>query len=565
MRKLEILSVLTEALEQDQFQTQYQLAKNSLAQYNQMIKEQNSLLKEISSDQPSENGEAPNELRKEEIDFLIEELASSFKYKEEKYLREVKRNEEREHLKAKKSVIERLRSLISEEENIGKAFVTFNELQDEWNSIGDVPSEDYHTIQSEYSRLRESFYYNIKIYKELADHDKKKNLERKQAIIEQVKELNKEKSVNKQNTQIRALIKEWDSIGITFEENWNTLREEFWTHARTILNRVDNHYKDLREKASVNLELKKGLVEKARAVLAYDNTTNSHWKKSSEKLINIQKDWKKIGVSENNEGIWQEFRAICDEFFDKKKVFYEKLSEQNLEVEEVKNELIRQSEILKESEDWKESTKAILSLQEKWKKAGSTNPRRENQLWKSFRSNLDYFFKKKQEFFAGKEDREKDNLKKKEALIEEIKAFELSGNAGQDIPQLKEFANRWHDIGFIPFNKKDKVYGEYKNALDAKYDKLKMDSNEKAKIRFQSKVDSLKSQKDPEKAIQFESRRIRRQIEELNAKVRQTENNMGFFNTSNGNGLLDDINKKLNKDKQRIEELKQQLTALRKA
>jgi len=552
--KIDILSALVEALEQENLKDIVESGQEAYGNYRALIKDQVKLIESLHP--KTENEEEIGTADKEEIDFLLDELAESFHFKQKKFQQEKRKLEQKENQKEKENLIEDLRKLISEEENIGKAFVTFNNLQDKWNTIGDVPSTEFHRIQSEYSRLRESFYYNIKIYKELADHDKKRNQDRKAQIIEQVKELTKEKSINKQNTKIRELIKEWDNIGITYEDSWNTLREEFWTSARSILNKIDKHYSDLREKAGKNLVLKMALIDKVNETIAFDHQTSNHWKKSADKVIEIQKEWKKIGTSDKNEEVWKTFRKACDQFFNGKKEFYQSLVAANAQVEDRKNELIRQAEILKDSEDWKDTTKAIIQLQDQWKKAGSTNPRKENILWKNFRGNLDHFFKRKSAFFAGKEDREKENLVKKEAIIAEINSLELSGNIGQDIAALKEFSSKWQDIGFIPFSKKDKVYKNYKEALDKKYDQLKVDKSEKSKIRFQNRIDSLKEQKDPNKAIDYEKRKIRKQIEELKSSILQTENNLGFFNVSKGgDSMLSSVNKKLEKDKRRVDEL----------
>jgi len=563
--KIDILSNLIEALEQETLKEIVENGQEAYSAYLSLIKDQEKVIDALHPAQESEENASPLANR-EEIDLLIDELAESFQFKLKKFENERKREEQKINQKEKETLIENLRTLISEEENIGKAFITFNNLQEKWNSIGEVPATEFHRIQSEYSRLRESFYYNIKIYKELADHDKKRNQDRKSEIIEQVKLLTKEKSINKQNTRIRELIKEWDNIGMTYEDSWNTLREEFWTNARSILNKIDGHYNELRAKAGKNLTLKQELVDKVVATLEFEHTKSNHWKKSSDKIIAIQKDWKKIGPSDKNEEIWKTFRKACDNFFNAKKEFYNSLSAKNSEVEDRKNELIRQSEILKDSDDWKDTTKAIIRLQEEWKKAGSTNPRKENILWKTFRTNLDQFFKRKSEFFAGKEDREKENLVKKIALIDEIKALALTGNVGQDIAALKELSSRWEDIGFIPFSKKDKVYKDYKSALDSKYDQLKVDKSEKSKIRFRNKIESLKGQKDPGKAIDYERRRIRKQIEELKSSILQTENNLGFFNVSKGgDSMLNSVNKKLKKDKDRVDELITMLKELNKA
>ena len=72
-------------------------------------------------------------------------------------------------------MIEALRSIIQEEENIGAAFARFNEVREQWEATGDVPGDRYKEVHDEYHRLRDEFFYNINIYRQLQEHDLQKN------------------------------------------------------------------------------------------------------------------------------------------------------------------------------------------------------------------------------------------------------------------------------------------------------------------------------------------------------------------------------------------------------
>ncbi|HRF80067.1 MAG TPA: DUF349 domain-containing protein, partial [Flavobacteriales bacterium] len=90
-------------------------------------------------------------------------------------IRRKKQKEEADNLEAKKAIMEELKSLIAGEENIGNAFNRFAELQEKWKTIGSVPQQQYRDLQNDYSHLRDEFFYHIRIYKELRDHDLRKN------------------------------------------------------------------------------------------------------------------------------------------------------------------------------------------------------------------------------------------------------------------------------------------------------------------------------------------------------------------------------------------------------
>ncbi len=111
-------------------------------------------------------------------------------------IRRKKAKEEADNLEAKKAVMEELKALISGEENISSAFQRFKDLQEKWKGIGNVPQQAYRDLQSDYSHLLDEFFYHIRIYKELRDHDLRKNTALKQALISDMTALAAKDAVN---------------------------------------------------------------------------------------------------------------------------------------------------------------------------------------------------------------------------------------------------------------------------------------------------------------------------------------------------------------------------------
>ncbi|MCB0758128.1 MAG: DUF349 domain-containing protein, partial [Flavobacteriales bacterium] len=98
-------------------------------------------------------------------------------------IRRKRQKEENDNLAAKQELMTELRALIANEENIGNAFQRFTEIGELWKNIGPIPQQSYRELQHEYSQLREEFFYHIRIYKELRDHDLRKNTALKQALV----------------------------------------------------------------------------------------------------------------------------------------------------------------------------------------------------------------------------------------------------------------------------------------------------------------------------------------------------------------------------------------------
>ena len=76
---------------------------------------------------------------------------------------------------------------------------------------------------------------------------------------------------------------------------------------------------------------------------------------------------------------------------------------------------------------------------------------------------------------------------------------------------------------------KDGIYNAYKKAIDTHYQSLKLEGDEKEKILFQSKIDTLKSSPNAEKLLEKEKAELRRNIDTLKQDIIQYENNLGFF------------------------------------
>ena len=110
-------------------------------------------------------------------------------------VRRKRAQEEADNLAAKRAVMDEMKRLIAEEENIGSAFQRFKELQEQWKTIGNVPARDYRDLQSDYSHLLDDFFYNIRIYKELREHDLRKNTALKQALASDMESLAQEDNI----------------------------------------------------------------------------------------------------------------------------------------------------------------------------------------------------------------------------------------------------------------------------------------------------------------------------------------------------------------------------------
>ncbi|MBT6174424.1 MAG: DUF349 domain-containing protein, partial [Flavobacteriales bacterium] len=261
---------------------------------------------------------------------VIEELSNSFKEREKAWKASIA-EEQRVNLVTKEGLLERLRSTIQEEENIGKAFSSFNEVRTEWEAVGDVPGNNYKDIHDEYHRLRDEFFYNINIYKQLQDHDLKKNHATKLELIEKAKSLAAIEDLKAREKMARELQKQWLDVGPSPRESYKEMADTFFGITRPVFDEVKAQYDKLRESFVENKVLKDALIEELRGLMTEDiEEGHKVWQTLTTKVIDMQKRWKAIGFSgkEHNESLWQQFRELSDVFFEKKQVFYDKMKEE---------------------------------------------------------------------------------------------------------------------------------------------------------------------------------------------------------------------------------------------
>lgn len=473
------------------------------------------------------------------LDHRVKELMNLINTRKDAY--EAKKNEDESgNLKEKQQIIEDLKNLIKEGPTITQAYDAYNQLMAKWKSIGQVPRKNYKQLQSEFSHQIDMFFHTMQIFRDLKVYDLEKNYEAKTALIAKVKELESETSFSKIDDMLKVYQTEWAEIGPTKEEQWKEVRNEFWLAVNANYDRIQAHYDTIRERQRVALEAKEALGAIVVDVLEQDLSSHKKWQEATEKVLQAQKNWAGTGhaARKDNDNAYKEFRAACNVFFAKKKEFYGKQKEQSKAGQDAKLALIDAAEKLKDQTDWRNTTEALIALQQDWKDTPSGGNKEDQKLWLRFRVACDFFFEAKKEHFATLDERQAVNLTAKKEFIAKIEAFELSGEKSKDLDALKGFNEEWRTLGPVPKNEIDNINNAYKNALDAQYDKLKMSKTEKVLTKFKDKVESLGQGEGGGRLIEQERRVVQETIKKIQETIDQYENNLGFFGSSKGAEVL---------------------------
>lgn len=466
---------------------------------------------------------------------LEEELREVLQKYKEKRTSEVQRleNERKENLEAKQRVLDEMKSLLASDEDFSAVVPKFKKLQQEWKEIGVVPASELNALWKSYQLYNESFYDSVKINNELRDYDFRKNLEMKTSLCEQAESLAEMKDVVSAFRKLQHLHEEWKEIGPVEKE----VREEIWNrfkNASTVINkRHHEHFDQLRASELENLEKKKAICETLESIDLTSFNSYKEWQDKTEEVLKLQADWKSIGFApkKDNITIFERFRTACDNFFKAKNVYFKSTKEQLVANLNKKIELCEKAEALKDSEDWKKTTDALVQLQKEWKTIGAVPKKHSETLWKRFVAACDGFFDRKNAELSGQKKEQDENLAKKKAIIEKIKSLSIAENSEDTYNELKSLIAEWNSVGHVPFKDKDKLYKKYKDAIDHQFDKLKV---EHASRKFEAFKSNMKEMSEKEKKQVFfdERRRLLRKYEALNSEISTYERNLSFFGTS---------------------------------
>ncbi len=499
----------------------------------------------------------------EHQEVTFKELYSQFRDKKNAYNQKLAAEQE-ENLKKKLEIVEEIKNLVNTEESMNKTFQDFRNLQQQWKETGPVAQSALKNLWDSYNHAVEQFYDYIKINKELRDLDLKENLKAKLTLCEKAEALILEESVMKAFRELQELHNQWRETGPIP----NDQKEEMWERFKAATTIINKRHQDFFEKQKdlqvQNLAQKTALCERIEEINALTIDKPKDWDEKSADIVKIQEMWRTIGYApkKENSKIYQRFKNGCDLFFAKKREFYKEIKASQKNNMQRKIELCEKAEALKDSTDWKKTTDEFVNLQKQWKEIGQVSHKQSEQLWKRFREACNHFFSAKAEHFSSIDGEQEANLNKKLELIERAKNFEKSDDNTDNLNRLTELQKEWAGIGHVPLSKKDAVQKDFRNAINAQFEALKLEANERERTNYKTKIESWASSQSKGK-IYSERNKIVQKMRELENEITLYENNMGFFSKSaNSEALIKDINRKIDKAKNYLHELQEKLRML---
>ena len=460
----------------------------------------------------------------------------------------------------KLEIIDKIKALTDNPDEINRGYNDFKELQQQWNDIKEVPADKATNLWKTYQQAVEAFYDTLKLSNELRAYDFKKNLERKTALCEAAEKLAEETDIIVAFRKLQQLHQDFRETGPVASD----LREQIWTRfkeASTVINKRHQEYFEARkQKEEENLAKKTTICETIEGFDIEGLKTFAEWNTISEKITALQAEWKTIGYAPQkmNTKIFEPFRAACDHFFTRKNEYFQTVRENLNQNYALKLELVEQAEALKDSTDWKTTTDTLVELQKKWKEIGTVPKKYSDQIWERFNAACDAFFAAKKEANKGAHEEQTANMEKKKAIIDALAAIVPEEFEGDLRTKLREAQEEWNQIGHVPFKEKDKLYKLLREQMDRLYGYANQNATKRRIDRFK---ESIKGGNGGDVRS-----RLTRQLDILNNEIKTYENNLGFLTLSSkskqGNALIEELNRKMDKLKADMEEVKAKLKAL---
>ncbi len=307
--------------------------------------------------------------------------------------RELRDLDLKKNLEMKITLCENAEELLVEP-SIIKAFNTLQKYHEQWREIGPVPRENKDDIWERFKTVTAKINKKHQEFFETRKSEQKKNLEAKIALCEKVEEidpseLSSYREWDEKSRELIQLQKVWRTIGFAPKKDNNRIYDRFRTACDQFFNAKRDFYSKNKEVQQNNLLLKIELCEQAEALKDSDD-----WKKTTQDLINIQKQWKEIGPvpRKHSDALWKRFRTACDFFFDKKSEHFSDVDSEQVDNLKAKEDLIAEVEKFKSTGDVDKNLKTLREFQRRWTEIGHVPFKKKDDLQIKFREAINQLY-----------------------------------------------------------------------------------------------------------------------------------------------------------------------------
>lgn len=382
----------------------------------------------------------------------------------------------KKNLEAKTQLCEAAEKL-NEEEDVISAFHQLQDLHQQYREIGPVAKELREQIWERFKAA--STVINKKHQQHFEDLRAKEeeNLAKKTSLCEKVEAANQgeyktAKDWEKVTQEIIEIQKEWRTIGFAPQKMNVKIFERFRIANDKFFNKKAEFFKGLKDTYSANLEKKQQLVNKAKEL-----ADSTDWKKTGDKFIALQKEWKKVGTVPHKQGelLWKEFLDTCNKFFEaRNKQNAGSRSEEHANLDKKRNIIAQLKELVIAEISDNDFQKKLKNLAKQYSAIGHVPFKEKDKVYKEYHEAIDAAYKK---LHATNAKRHFDNFKNNLKNVAKEGGNALGNERGKllrryDLLRI-EITTYENNLGF--FNTASKKGNSLVEEMNRKIEKLKAD------------------------------------------------------------------------------------------
>jgi len=364
---------------------------------------------------------------------------------------------------------------LADEPDIISAFHQLQELHQQYREAGPVAKDLREQVWARFKEASTVINKRHQQHFEQLRAKEEENLQRKTELCEKVEAIAAEEKKGsadweKQTKQIIELQQEWKTIGFAPQKMNVKIFERFRAACDDFFSRKGEFFKDLKAKFAENAEKKRALVEQAQAL-----KDSTEWKKTSDKLIALQKEWKTIGMVPKKLGdqLWNDFLGACNHFFEARNAANAGTRNEEKENLEKKRSIIAKLKELAE-EKTEDIQEKVHELVEEYNKTGHVPFKEKDKLYKEYHEITDKLYK---EFHISAARRRLDSFKSNLKSMAERGATALDSERSRLMrryEQLRQEINTYeNNLGFL--NASSKKGNSLIDEMNRKVEKLKDD------------------------------------------------------------------------------------------
>ena len=380
----------------------------------------------------------------------------------------------KKNLEAKTALCEAAEKL-DEEPDVISAFHQLQDLHQQYREIGPVAKELREQIWSRFKAASTVINKKHQQYFEEIRAKEEKNLEQKTALCEKLEaiDLDAIKTAAQWETttkEVIAMQQEWREIGFAPQKMNVKIFERFRTINDVFFSKKAEFFKELKSQYSSNLEKKQELVKKAQEL-----ADSTDWKKTGDKIIALQKEWKTVGVVPRKQGelLWKDFLEACNKFFEARN----KANAGTRNTEH--SNLAKKREVVAKLKDLLENPvenvqQALQKLTEEYNSIGHVPFKEKDNIYKEYHEVLDKIYK---DLHISNAKRRLDNFKNNLKNVAEKGSDALDNERGRLLrryDQLRSDITTYeNNLGFL--NAASKKGNSLVEEMNRKVQKLKDD------------------------------------------------------------------------------------------